>query len=537
MVQMYPTRPVYIISVPLLLCLAMNISASNAAIENQLTTWRECSPESNKDWSICLGPTSDYNGLFFHYWYCPTVEDVHDEQMICITCPGIDSVYSDCQVAIQSISELFNISGADYNTEESLFYCEQMCASGVEGDACFENKTCNPGYFCDFSVESNSGICKSCPYNISTCFQDDFISSLASKRECYNCQLACTEVSDASILLDENELSSTKPISNAIQSSFVNASGPLIDCSNLILHDVYICQGAENHVCLVNDFTSDVLFWDLSQKAENNNCSAIIMFPSGGSGGQHSNDELSIPYVFVSDEYEKNLLKSSIGQIVNIEVRISGSACMPSWNIYGMGDVCNEKLPCRGENEYCDFRKSVQDGKYIEGWCSSCPDDPAGCFFDRNSGSNVKGLAQVQSCASTCMAELSFDQCKFCPDDITAFDFGVENKEDQCHFCPGNDMEYPERHVSLFGPNVTCQNMQAFFERLEVHKDSHNCLLALKMNHICGCAGRGYAGTESSPTKQAALVWLPRVSAMLSFMVMFVFICCLSYYLSIYVTY
>ena len=443
--------------------------------------------------------------------------------MTCITCPGTKSTYSSCKIAIQSISQSFNISESDYNTEESLAYCEQMCESGIEGDECFEDVPCNTGYFCDYTAETKSGTCKSCPFNISTCFQDDFVSSLSSKRECYNCQLACTEVSDASILVDGKELNSTRPISNAIQSSYINASGPLIDCSNLILHDVFTCEGAENHVCLVNDFTSDVLFWDLSQKAEKNNCSAIIMFPSAGSGGQHSNDELAIPYVFVSNEDEKNLLKNSIGQVVNIEVIISGSACLPSWNMYGLGDVCIDELPCRGENEYCDFRKTVQDGKYIEGWCSNCPDDPAGCFFDRNRGSNVKGPAQVQSCASSCMTELSFDQCKFCPDDITAFDFGVDNKEDQCHFCPGDDIEYPDRLVSLFGPNITCQNMQSFFERLEVHKDSHNCLLASRMNHICGCKGRGYAGTENSPTKQAALVWFPRVSAMLSFMVILTF--------------
>jgi hypothetical protein len=161
--------------------------------------------------------------------------------------------------------------------------------------------------------------------------------------------------------------------------------------------------------------------------------------------------------------------------------------------LYGLGDVCSKNLSCRNENEYCDYRKTVYDREYVEGWCGSCPTfktgepDPAGCFFDRGSGSNVKGAAQVESCASSCMAELSFDECKLCPDSITAFDFGVESKDDQCHFCPSNDIKYPNRLVPLFGPDVTCLNMQAFFERLEVHKDSNNCLLAQKANHICGC--------------------------------------------------
>jgi hypothetical protein len=186
-----------------------------------------------------------------------------------------------------------------------------MCQSGVEGDKCSSDAPCNPGYFCDISDEFSTGTCKLCPYTISTCFDDGFASSLDGKRECYGCQMACTEVSNSSVVLDGTHLKSNRPISNAIQPIYTNVSGPLIDCSELILRDVNTCPGAKNHVCLVEDFTSDTLFWDLSQKAEDNGCSAIIFIPSGGGGGQHSNDELAIPYVFVSDEAETALLKES----------------------------------------------------------------------------------------------------------------------------------------------------------------------------------------------------------------------------------
>jgi hypothetical protein len=82
-------------------------------------------------------------------------------------------------------------------------------------------------------------------------------------------------------------------------------------------------------------------------------------------------------------------------------------------------------------------------------------------------------------------------------------------------------MLYPDRLVPLLGENVTCSMMRAFFERLEVHKDSLNCMLSLKSNHICGnCGGPGYAGANTS-TKEKLLVWLPRVSAILSMMVSF----------------
>lgn len=102
--------------------------------------------------------------------------------------------------------------------------------------------------------------------------------------------------------------------------------------------------------------------------------------------------------------------------------------------------------------------------------------------------------------------------------DISAFEFGVENKADQCEFCPQDDVLYPKRFVPLLGENVTCYNMQAFFDRLEVHKDSGNCLLAQSFNYICGCEGPGYMGA-STHAKKNALVWLPRVSAILSALV------------------
>ncbi|KAL3798970.1 hypothetical protein HJC23_005109 [Cyclotella cryptica] len=509
--------------------------SNSAIVVNQLTAWSECSLyDSNTEWSICLGPTDDRNGLRFHYWYCPTVEefsdanfqDVHDGPMTCMTCPGAGSAFgTDCKSAISNISSFYNVSRSDHHTDESVQYCVEMCESGIAGEECSNDAPCNSGYFCDFSWTSNTlGICKTCPFNMSTCFDQDFASSLLGQKECFNCQLACADLSNASVLVDGAYLSSNKPISNAIQPSRMFASGPLTECSNLILKDVHTCPGENNHVCLVEDLTGDIILWDLSQKAEANGCIAILMLDSGVSwGGQDSNGKLNIPFVFVSDEEEKRLLKKNIGEVVHVEIQVFGSACVPSWDIYGTGDVCTESLPCPSENEYCNYQKTVQDGKYIGGWCSRCPmtengdSDPSGCFFDRSLKSNVKGLEQVESCATSCMASLLFRDCKFCPDDITAFDFGVENTEDKCHFCPNQEVLYPDRLVPLFGPNVTCLNMQAFFNQLEVHKDSQNCKLALKSNYICGCEGPGYAGANSR-IKKSALAWLPRVCAIISLM-------------------
>ena len=91
----------------------------------------------------------------------------------------------------------------------------------------------------------------------------------------------------------------------------------------------------------------------------------------------------------------------------------------------------------------------------------------------------------------------------------------MEDKADQCYFCPNNDVEYPDKIVPLFGENITCSMVDTFFKRMEVHKDSQNCRLVRSMNYLCGCSGTGYAGANT-PTKQVVLVWLPRVSAILS---------------------
>lgn len=505
----------------------------NITIVNQLTTWRECSSENvTKEWLLCLSPSSDGNGMYFEYAYCPTKEFspaplLTGGPMTCIPCPNANSELNDCASAIQNISSFYNITGSSSDTEDSIRFCEQMCQSGTSGDECTQDAPCNPGYFCNIASTSNSGTCKQCPYNISTCFNTEFASSLSGQNECYNCQLACTDqlpgLSNSSVSMNGLYLQSNKPISNAIQSNYMTARGPLMDCSKLILSGVDTCVGAKDHVCMVEDFTSDVLFWDLSEKAERNGCVAILYFPSAGNSGQHSNDELKIPFIFVSEETEKQLLKSRIGKMVEVEVQVFGSACMPSWSVYGYGDLCSEKLPCK-ENEYCDIRKTVKDGVYIDGWCAKCPTtdqgepDSAGCFFTRGAGSVVKGPEQVESCARSCKATNWFKDCKFCPQDITELDFGVENPEEQCHFCPNNDILYPHRLVPIFGENVTCNNLQAFFERIEVPRDSQNCKLAMKMNYICGCEGPGYAGANSD-AKKAALVWLPRISAILSFMV------------------
>ena len=79
-------------------------------------------------------------------------------------------------------------------------------------------------------------------------------------------------------------------------------------------------------------------------------------------------------------------------------------------------------------------------------------------------------------------------------------------------------MHFPDRDVSLFGENVTCEMVQGFFNEIDIHKNSQNCRLAQSVNYICGCEGIGYGGANTA-SKQVVLVWLPRVSGILSMLV------------------
>ena len=120
------------------------------------------------------------------------------------------------------------------------------------------------------------------------------------------------------------------------------------------------------------------------------------------------------------------------------------------------------------------------------------------------------------------MASIEFGQsCKTCGDTITGFEFGVDNPEDRCEFCPKDDMKYPDRIVPFFSvgnSSVQCWQVQSFFSKNEINKDTRNCLLSQAQNYICGCEGSGYAGA-STEEKKSKLVRMPRVAAILSILV------------------
>ncbi|KAL7460917.1 hypothetical protein ACHAXS_001353 [Conticribra weissflogii] len=186
------------------------------------------------------------------------------------------------------------------------------------------------------------------------------------------------------------------------------------------------------------------------------------------------------------------------------------------------GNICSEKVAC-SEKKFCAFARKVVDSEFVSGWCVPCPLDESGkpdplfCYFDFEGGSYVRSTKYVESCVRSCNAQLEFKNCKLCPKNLSQIEFGVEKHSEKCYFCPNKDLKHPDRLVPFFGSNITCWQMQNFYENIDILQVSQNCILAQNMNFICGCEGIGYTGA-STEIRQVALAWTPRVMAILSIM-------------------
>ena len=98
------------------------------------------------------------------------------------------------------------------------------------------------------------------------------------------------------------------------------------------------------------------------------------------------------------------------------------------------------------------------------------------CFFNTD-GDRGKAMGQsgAESCSETCASSLTFPSCKFCPEDVSGFDFGLESDTDEkCRFCPENDVLYPDKEFPLFGEGVECWMVQKFFASVDVNANARN---------------------------------------------------------------
>ena len=245
----------------------------------------------------------------------------------------------------------------------------------------------------------------------------------------------------------------------------------------------------EGKICLVHDYTKNSYFVSVVNKCAAMGGVAVLMFQENSRvannetwTGSLSYLPTTIPSVVIS--YDDGIrLEKQRGKVVKVNVTDIGNACIQQ-------QFCSDEIPCVGSSagKYCDYKWGGGNGG--NGFCKDCPTDedgdpePLQCFFnlDEDRG-KIMGQSGVESCASTCASSLKFPSCKFCPEDIGGFDFGLENNNDEnCRFCPNNDVLYPDKEFPLFGEGVTCWMVQKFFDSVDVNTNARNCELAQMMN-------------------------------------------------------
>lgn len=92
--------------------------------------------------------------------------------------------------------------------------------------------------------------------------------------------------------------------------------------------------------------------------------------------------------------------------------------------------------------------------------------------------------------------------CNFCPDPTGTYAHGLKSS----HF---------DRTMPSVRKDSTCKEVNQFFLDYNIAESDPNCQLALAFNYVCGCEGPGYAGANTV-RRRTALIWMPRVSSILS---------------------
>lgn len=312
--------------------------------------------------------------------------------------------YADAGLAPEIVSTL---------KDNMLTTCTRACEAAVDGETCSESNPCAPGSsFCDYSL-GNTGSCQACPLDVNQCYQEGYLNTEMEKRECVKCSLDCLSNPVSELIANGKNISSISIASIMADTVNLNGSGALIDCSDLILHDVEICSGATGKVCLVHDYTLDTLYWQLTDKAESSGCTAIILFGNYRDvpqyepcTAQHSFDHIGIPFVCVSYNDGKLLLNNIDPEsMAEVHAGYLGLLCSPE----SINQRCSNAIPCNSDNEFCNFGRKVENGVYVEGWCTACPEDPLHCYFDP-SGGQPRHPEFVKSCFETCGAEIYFNK-------------------------------------------------------------------------------------------------------------------------------
>lgn len=512
-------------------------------------------------------------------YYCDLVEITNHTgddyiQGICRDCAGGSERCLDGRFMLSNTTTASNF--ADVLEMASVGECQERC--GIETNLCSSVEDCPNGLFCNFESDGE-GHCHGCPVHSFYCqdimYGDKNLTSKGLDTCVSSCDLQC-RVGASLTTTDTTTSISTEVVDvNGIYNTIqVSRTGPIVDCGL----GQEICEGAKGAVCLIERGLSP--FINKTRNCADGGGVAAVIYNVAGNceniDGSFFTSESLIPAITLTHIDGKSLLEEA--RAIAIEspdspmyatVDVGGYDVLPGRCVFGcmeglecsganqtcdwengsFGDCeevesrqfCNgeasflaEYLPCLGENEYCDF--SLGD----LGFCNTCVDDPIQCFY-----SGLDGLG-VKECAARCTngksdeVELESSNCKVCPvlnftlDDVNeGFTSTLEEVENPCNFCaeknateqttcsPRNrwDMEYPDRTIRLFGSGVECWAVAEFYRSLNLDADSAYCESARTFNYVCGCSDSvGYAGANTT-SKQIALVWLPRIGAILSILV------------------
>jgi len=489
---------------------------------------------------------------------------------------GDDSILGLCRPCSGSSESCFDgrfESTSSATETASVEECQEQC--GIEKNFCSSSRDCSNGLFCHLQSDGE-GFCHGCPHHPYECkeimVRDENLTSQGIDSCIFNCPLQCRvegflKTTDSSTGTS-SEIVDVNGIYNSIQ---VSATGPIVDCGL----GLKTCEGAEGAVCFIE--RGKAPFFNKTRNCKDGGGVAAVLYNVAADckniDATFFDAEVFIPAITLTHIDARNILEEArvisinspespmyatvdvgghdidpgrcvLGCMVGHECEGTNLTCDFENGDYGdceateQRQICNNAatifndfLPCLKDNEYCDFSL----GK--KGFCSQCPDSPVKCFY-----SGLDGLG-ANECSTQCDdgktdTELKNFDCKVCPvlnftfDDVTeGFSSTKEEIENPCSFCAEKngtqsttcsdvdrwDMEYPKRTLRLFGTrDIECWAVADFYRSLNINADSPYCESARRFNYVCGCSDSvGYAGADSK-AKRSALVWMPRIGAILS---------------------
>jgi len=395
-------------------------------------------------------------------------------------------------------------SSSELGSQECMEVCEAVIVTSCDtNDDCTKDR-----FFCN----DNSTVCEECPsilkgdWHVDQCFDAEImsLSDAASQNNCAeSCHTECLEMSEGFISVEGLvDISYTIPMRG---SQYASVSGPLVNCQ---LGGAGECpaDAPDDFVCLVKRGVRK--FSDKVLNCEESGGIATINFntdPTNKIGKASVRDApIETPVTTISYDDGLYLLEKGLGLETKVDVKKVGNDCNRG---------CSDRVPCPSSpgSWYCDYDLVTQ------GYCKQCglDDDEqrVECFL---SGLSLKG---AQECADTCESTLAAPSCKICGKGISGGSLqSAAEDEAQCNFCPdGLKKSHFDREIPFIGSNATCFKLNQFFLNYQIAENDDNCQLALNFNYICDCEGPGYAGANSD-AKRRALVWMPRVSGIVSFL-------------------